>query len=361
MPEVKLKDVTKSYRGIVAVQELSLTVNNGEYFTFLGPMGSGKTTTLMLIAGLIEPDEGEIYFDGKPMKGVPPEDRGVGFVFETFALFPHYNVYENVCYGPFVRGENPNSTRNVAEEMLEMVLLEDRPDALPDELSGGMKQRVALARALTSGAKILLLDEPLGALDAKIRTALALDLRKIVKDLGLTAIHVTNSVEEAMTISDRIAIFNHGTLEQMGTPIEIYENPNSVFVMDIMGNVNLFTGTTTQSGDGFTEVKTREGYIFHSTRSKAKLGASVHVAVRAEDSTITRRRTERVASRLGGVVKEKMFLLGFIKYLIELDNRQEIIIEMPSTMVDRLWEVGEAVDVSFDPDKVYIFPWEEPT
>ncbi len=360
MPEVKLKDVKKSYRGIVAVQELSLNVNNGEYFTFLGPMGSGKTTTLMLIAGLIEPDEGEIYFDGKPMKGVPPEDRGVGFVFETFALFPHYNVYENVCYGPFVRGEKPASTRSVAEEMLEMVLLEDRPDALPNELSGGMKQRVALARALTSGAKILLLDEPLGALDAKIRTALALDLRKIVKELGLTAIHVTNSVEEAMTISDRIAIFNHGSLEQMGTPMEIYENPNTVFVMDFMGDVNLFTGTITQSGDDFTEVTTKEGFVLHSTRSKAMLGTSVYVAVRAEDSNITRQRTERDTNRLWGVVKEKMFLLGFIKYLIELDNRQEIIIEMPSTMIDRM-EVGEVVDVSFDPDKAYIFPWEEPT
>jgi len=361
MPEVKFRDVTKSYKGIVAVHELSLIVNNGEYFTFLGPMGSGKTTTLNLIAGLIEPDEGEIYFDGKPMKGVPPEDRGVGFVFETFALFPHYNVYENVCYGPFVRGENPASTRNVAEEMLEMVLLEDRPDAMPNELSGGMKQRVALARALTSGAKILLLDEPLGALDAKIRTALAHDLRKIVKELGLTAIHVTNSVEEAMTISDRIAIFNHGSLEQMGTPIEIYENPNSVFVMDITGDVNLFTGTTTQSGDCFTEVTTREGFVLHSTRSTAKLGASVHVAVRAEDSNIERRRTERIANRLWGIVKEKMFLLGFIKYLIELDNRQEIIIEIPTTMIDRMWEVGEEVDVVFDPCKMYIFPWEEPT
>lgn len=361
MPEVKLREVTKSYRGIVAVQELSLTVNNGEYFTFLGPMGSGKTTTLMLIAGLIEPDEGEIYFDGKPMKGVPPEDRGVGFVFETFALFPHYNVYENVCYGPFVKGENPASTRSVAEEMLEMVLLEDRPDALPDELSGGMKQRVALARALTSGAKILLLDEPLGALDAKIRTALAHDLRKIVKELGLTAVHVTNSVEEAMTISDRIAVFNHGILEQMGTPIEIYENPNSVFVMDIMGDVNLFAGTTTQSGDGFTEVTTREGYILHSTKSTVQIGSSVHTAVRVEDSNIARRGTERAANRLRGIVREKMFLLGFIKYLIELDNRQEFIVEIPTTMMDRMWEVGEEVDVIFDPDKVYIFPWEEPT
>ncbi|MFB0543416.1 MAG: ABC transporter ATP-binding protein, partial [Candidatus Bathyarchaeia archaeon] len=224
MPQVRLEGVTKKYGETVAVRSLSLTVQDGEYFTLLGPMGSGKTTILMLLAGLIEPDEGEIYFDNRIMKGVPPEDRGIGFVFETFALFPHYNVWENVSYGPRVRGENPAATKSVAEEMLEMVLLEDRPDALPDELSGGMKQRVALARALTSGAKILLLDEPLGALDAKIRTALAQDLRRIVKDLGLTAIHVTNSVEEAMTISDRIALLHGGTLEQVGTPRELYEN-----------------------------------------------------------------------------------------------------------------------------------------
>lgn len=361
MPEVRLENITKQYRRIVAVRDLFFTVNDGEYFTILGPMGSGKTTILMLIAGLLNPDKGKIYFDDRLMKGTPPEDRGIGFVFETFALFPHDNVIENVCYGPSVRGENPAHTRSVAEEMLEMVLLEDRPDAMPDELSGGMKQRVALARALTSGASLLLLDEPLGSLDAKIRSALAIDLRKIVKELGLTAIHVTNSVEEAMTISDRIAILNRGIFEQVGTPIELYKNPHTVFVMDFMGDINLFRGTVTKSREGFTEVTTDEDFIFQSTKSVAELDSSVNVVVRAEDADIAERRDKKGVNRLQGIVKEKMFLLGFIKYLIELNNRQEVIIEIPSTIMEKNWEYGDAIDVNFDQDKVYLFPREEQT
>ncbi len=358
MPEIRLEGVTKRFGEVVAVRDLSLEIRDGEYFTLLGPIGSGKTTTLMLIAGLLEPDEGEIYFDGRPMRGVPPEDRRVGFVFETFALFPHYNVWENVCYGPRVRGEDPEATRKVAEEMLEMVLLEDRPDALPDELSGGMKQRVALARALTSGARILLLDEPLGALDAKIRTALAHDLRRIVKDLGLTAIHVTNSVEEAMTISDRIAVLHRGSVEQVGTPREVYENPRTLFVMDFMGDINLFSGEVTRADGGFTEVTTPEGFTFRSSRRTMPPGSEVHVVVRAEDVDIVPR-TEEAVNNLHGIVKEKMFLLGFMEYLIELETKQEFIVEAPLMMSERIWEVGEAVSITFAPEKVYLFEKEE--
>jgi len=359
MPEVRLESVTKRYKETTAVRDLSLTIHDGEYFTILGPMGSGKTTILMLIAGLLKPDKGEVYIDGKPMRGVPPEDRGIGFVFETFALFPHYNVWENVTYGPFVRGENPALTRNVAEEMLEMVLLEDRPDAFPDELSGGMKQRVALARALTSGAKILLLDEPLGALDAKIRTALAHELRNIIKKVGLTAIHVTNSVEEAMMISDRIAVMHRGSLEQVGTPRELYRNPKTIFVMDFMGEINYFNGTITRRGQSFTEITTQDGFILRSSR-KAKLGSEVHAVIRAEDADIVPWDDKRTVNRLHGTVKAKMFLLGFMKYLIELDNRQEFTVEIPSVMMEKDWEAGEEVAVSFTPEKVYLFPREAP-
>ena len=358
MPQVRLEDVTKKYGETSTLRALSLTIRDGEYFTILGPVGSGKTTTLMLIAGLVDPDEGEIYIDGRPMKGVPPEDREIGFVFETFALFPHYDVWENVSYGPMVKGEDPASTKSLAEEMLRMVLLEDRPDALPNELSGGMKQRVALARALTSGARILLLDEPLGALDAKIRTALANDLRRIAKDLGLTAIHVTNSVEEAMMLSDRIALLHSGTLEQVGTPRELYQNPSTVFAMDFMGDINLFKGAVTRSGGGFTEVTTQEGFILRSSRTVMRLGAEVYGVVRAEDADILPRRDEAV-NRLQGVVKEKMFLLGFMKYLIELETPREVVVEVPSMTVKRDWDVGEDVSLAFTPNKVYLFDREE--
>jgi ABC-type Fe3+/spermidine/putrescine transport system ATPase subunit len=355
MPEIRLEGVTKRYGKTEAVRNLSLDIHTGEYFTLLGAIGSGKTTTLMLLAGLIEPDAGEIYFDGKPMKGVPPEDRGIGFVFETFALFPNYNVWENITYGPRVKREDPTSTKKVADEMLEMVLLEDRPDALPDELSGGMKQRAALARALTSGAKILLFDEPLASLDAKIRVALANDLRRIVKGLGLTAIHVTNSVEEAMTISDRIAVMRNGSLEQVGTPRELYENPKTIFVMDFMGDINLFNGTVTRSGEGFTEVATQEGFLFRSSRATMEVGSKVHAVVRAEDIDITPRGSEEAPNKLHGIVKEKMFLLGFMKYLIELKTGQEVIVEVPFMKRERDLETGEAIAMEFALQSVYLF------
>jgi len=359
MPEIRLEGVTKRYGKTEAVRNLSLDIHTGEYFTLLGPIGSGKTTTLTLLAGLIEPDEGEIYFDGKPMKGVPPEDRGIGFVFETFALFPHYNVWENITYGPRVKREDPTSTKKVADEMLEMVLLEDRPDALPDELSGGMKQRAALARALTSGARILLLDEPLASLDAKIRVALANDLRRIVKELGLTAIHVTNGVEEAMTISDRIAVMRNGSLEQVGTPRELYENPKTIFIMDFMGDINLFNGTVTRSGNDFTEVATQEGFRFRSSRTTLEVGSKVHAVVRAEDIDITPKGSEEAANKLQGVVKEKMFLLGFMKYLIELKTGEEVIVEVPFMKRERDLETGEAIAMEFAPQNVYLFRREE--
>lgn len=359
MPEVKLEGVTKRYGKTEAVRELSLTINSGEYFTLLGPIGSGKTTTLMLLAGLVEPDEGEIYFDGKPMEEVPPEDRGVGFVFETFALFPHYNVWENVTYGPRVKKEDPASTRKVAKEMLEMVLLEDRPDALPDELSGGMKQRAALSRALTSGAKILLLDEPLGALDAKIRATLASDLRRIVKELGLTAIHVTNGVEEAMTISDRIAVMHKGLLEQVGTPRELYENPKTIFVMDFMGDINLFSGTITSISNNLTEVTTEEGFLLHSSKTLLKAGSRVHAVVRSEDVDIITKDRRETANRLHGIVKQKMFLLGFMKYLIQLETGQEFVMEVPFMRREEELNEGETITVGFASQKVYLFEREE--
>lgn len=351
-----MEAVAKQFGKTTALDKMTLTIKDDEYFALIGPIGSGKTTTLMLIAGLLDPDEGEIYFDRVNMKDIPPESRGVGYVFETFALFPHYNVWDNVSYGRRVKGEKYETTKKVAEQMLEMVLLEDRPDALPDELSGGMKQRAALARALASGANILLLDEPLAALDAKIRTALAHDLRRIVKELHLTAIHVTNSVEEAMLIADRIGILRRGVLEQVGTPRELYENPSSAFVMDFMGDVNLFNGIVSLANEDTSEVRTKEGFVFSTSRCTMKEESSVQIVIRAEDADIVSRDSEEKKNRLDGVVKEKMFLLGSEKYLIGLENGQEMIVEVPSKMSEKEWKAGDLVAVTFAMDKVFTFP-----
>jgi len=198
MPEIRVVNVTKKFGKIMAVDNVCLEIRDKEYFSLLGPSGCGKTTLLRLIAGLIEPDEGEIYIGDRLVNDVPPENRDIGFVFQTFALFPHMTAWDNVTYGPRVKGFNVQKARTIGHEVLELVKLHERLDAFPNELSGGMMQRIAVARALAAGAKTLLLDEPLGQLDAKVRNEIRYEIRRMAKDLGLTAIHVTHDQAEAM-------------------------------------------------------------------------------------------------------------------------------------------------------------------
>ncbi len=226
MPQIRLQNISKRFRSIQAVDNISFNIDPGEYIVFLGHTGSGKSTVLKIIAGLVNPDSGGIYFDNEDVTNLPPEDRNVGFVFEQFALFPHFNLIRNATYGPWMQGMDLSDAAELAREALDLVLLTGRDDAYPNELSGGMKQRLALARAVISGSKILCLDEPLGALDAKIRMQLRYDLRQLINDLKLTAIHATHSFEEAMLIADRIAIFRNGKIVQEGPPREVYDKPN---------------------------------------------------------------------------------------------------------------------------------------
>jgi ABC-type Fe3+/spermidine/putrescine transport system ATPase subunit len=218
MPEVRVVNVSKKFGKIIAVDNVSVTIKDKEYFSLLGPSGCGKTTLLRLIAGLIEPDSGEIYIGGKLVNDVPPEDRDIGFVFQTFALFPHMTAWNNVTYGPKVKGFDMAEATTIGHEVLEMVKLHERLDAYPNELSGGMMQRIAVARALAAGARLLLMDEPLGQLDAKVRNEIRYEIRRMATDLGLTGIHVTHDQSEAMAISDRIAVMRKGKILQVGTP-----------------------------------------------------------------------------------------------------------------------------------------------
>src|SRR4030042_5902631 len=204
MPDVRIVNLTKKFGEITALENINLLVRDKEYFSLLGPSGCGKTTLLRLIAGVIEPDSCEIFIGDRRVDDVPPEDRDIGFVFQTFALFPHMNVWENVTYGPRVKNFDLKQAETIGDEGLELVKLHERLDAYPNELSGGMMQRIAVARALAAGAKTLLLDEPLGQLDAKVRNDIRYEIRRMAKDLKLTAIHVTHDQSEAMSISDRI-------------------------------------------------------------------------------------------------------------------------------------------------------------
>jgi putative spermidine/putrescine transport system ATP-binding protein len=234
-----LVNLTKSYGDVVAVAGLDLEVEAGEFFTMLGPSGSGKTTTLRMIAGFEDPTAGTIELAGEDMGGVPPFDRAVNTVFQDYALFPHMSVGQNVEYGLKVAKVDKSERGRRRDEALEMVRLPDYGDRKPGELSGGQRQRVALARAIVNRPRVLLLDEPLGALDLKLREQMQVELKAIQGDVGITFVYVTHDQDEALTMSDRIAVFNNGRIEQVSTPIELYEQPRTEFVAGFVGVSNV--------------------------------------------------------------------------------------------------------------------------
>jgi len=236
MPYLEVNNVFKSYGPIKALRGVTFNVNKGEYLCILGPTGAGKTTLLKIIAGLLKPDKGKVYLEGEDITNLPPEERGIVYMPQGYALFPHLTVWENVAYGVLTRG----LPLKRAEKALKAVGLFHRRNSYPHELSGGQQQRVALARALASGSKILLLDEPLSALDLLLNIQLRYELRKYAKNLGLTVIHVTHNAEEAMSIADRLLVLNKGKIEQIGKPEDVYLHPKSAFVASFLSDVVMF-------------------------------------------------------------------------------------------------------------------------
>ncbi len=355
MPEVRLVNVAKKFDKIVAVDNVSLQIHDKEYFSLLGPSGCGKTTLLRLIAGLLRPDQGEIYIDNKLVTSIPPEDRGVGFVFQTYALFPHMDVWENVTYGPRVKAWKEEDKENIGREMLEMVRLFERLDAIPSELSGGMMQRVALARALAAGAKLLLLDEPLGALDAKIRHELRYELRRFVKDLKLTGIHVTHDQAEAMAISDRIAVMRKGKILQVGTPQELYMKPKHIFVANFIGESNFLEGYVSEVNKTEAIIELRGGPLIRTLDKKQKKGERMALAIRPEVITVEKGRKRRTNSILGHI-ESKRFEGTNIRYEIRLENDALVTVVRPALGTEH-FEIEEKVTISFPIDKSFVFPY----
>ena len=355
MPDVRVENVTKRFGKLVAVNNVSLHIHDKEYFALLGPSGCGKTTLLRLIAGLIQPDEGKIYIEDKLVNDVPPEDRDVGFVFQTFALFPHMNAWNNVTYGPRVKGFNMKEASTIGHEVLEMVKLHERMDAFPSELSGGMMQRVAVARALAAGAKLLLLDEPLGQLDAKVRNELRYDIRRMSKDLGLTAIHVTHDQSEAMAISDRIAVMKKGTIKQVGTPSELYMAPQNVFVANFIGESNFLEGYVMNVGSKETTVEIRGEIEVQTVNDSVKNGERVVLAIRPETFELEKeKRSDK--NTISGSVERVTFEGTNIRYEIRLEN-EDMVVVVKTSMMGEWFNMGEKVTVSFAPDKAHIFSY----
>jgi ABC-type Fe3+/spermidine/putrescine transport system ATPase subunit len=357
MPDVRIVNVTKKYGKLNALDNVTLTIHDQEYFSLLGPSGCGKTTLLRLIAGLIEPDSGEIYIGDKRVDKVPPEDRDIGFVFQTFALFPHMTAWSNVLYGPKVKNYDAKQAETIGHEVLELVKLNERMDAYPSELSGGMMQRVAVARALAAGAKTLLLDEPLGQLDSKVRNEIRYEIRRMAKDLKLTAIHVTHDQAEAMSISDRIAVMKKGKIVQVGTSQELYMHPNSLFVAHFIGESNLLEGYITKT-NGHSEVELRQGLKVKAINPlNIKQEERVVLAIRPETCEMKKGRVA-LENSLFGKVEKTTFEGIVVRYEIRLENGDRFVINRPS-LTEEWVKIGEEVTITYPLDKAHLFPYPE--
>ncbi|MGC9100641.1 MAG: ABC transporter ATP-binding protein [Caldisericum sp.] len=244
---LELRNVKKTYGSVIAVNDFSLSVNEGELVSLLGPSGCGKTTLLRSIAGFEKVDSGEILVDGKVINDIPPEKRDVAIVFQSYALFPHMTVFDNVAFSLMIKGVPKKEQEENVMPLLEMLRISNLKDRFPRQLSGGQQQRVALARALAKKPKILLLDEPLSALDAKVREEVRVEIRRVQKELSITSIYVTHDQSEALSISDRIVVMNAGVIQQVGTPVEIYRNPKNLFVANFVGVANIFHGKASRN------------------------------------------------------------------------------------------------------------------
>ena len=283
MGRIRLEHVSMRFGDFYAVRDINLDINNGEYITILGPSGCGKTTLIKVISGIWTPTEGKVYVDGKDVTGIPMEDRDVGYVFQNIALFPHMTLKENVAYSPRVKDQGEEAMESLSTEYLELVGMLSRAGMIPEELSGGEQQKVAIARALASGSRMLMLDEPLSALDARVRVELRYEVRRLVKKLGITVMHVTHDQEEAMSVSDRIVLMRYGAIAEIGTPLEIYRSPKSIFAANFIGETNLLECTVSdRSKTGKTRVTLRGGYEIKASRTDFKVGDPVVISVRPE-------------------------------------------------------------------------------
>jgi putative spermidine/putrescine transport system ATP-binding protein len=317
---LQLTGVRKRYDSVVAVDDLDLGLRTGEFLTLLGPSGSGKTTTLMMVAGLQQPDAGTIKLNGTSVERLPPYRRDIGMVFQHYALFPHMTVRRNVAFPLEMRGIARAEIAKLVDDALALVKLPDHGDRLPKQLSGGQQQRVALARAMVYRPALLLMDEPLGALDKKLREQLQLEIKRVHRERDISVLYVTHDQEEALTMSDRIAVFNRGCIEQIGTPEELYDRPATRFVASFIGDTNFIAGRVLGLANGVCEIETAGGRVRASVRQPIAVGADVSVAVRPERLALG-----ATSDGLSGVLTDVIFLGTARKYVVRLADGSECV------------------------------------
>jgi len=328
---IDLKNISVSFDGEQILKNINLYIRDGEFITFLGPSGCGKTTTLRIVAGFLEPDEGEVIFDGKKINGVPPHKREVNTIFQRYALFPHLNVADNIAFGLKLKKMSKDKIEKKVSEMLSLVNLKGFEHRNINSLSGGQQQRVAIARALAVDPKVLLLDEPLGALDLKLRKDMQVELKKIQQSLGITFIYVTHDQEEALSMSDTIVVMDSGKIQQIGTPTDIYNEPKNAFVADFIGESNIVDGIMKE--DRIVEFS---GHVFDCLDTGFGKNEAVDVVVRPEDVDV--------------VPVEKGMLTGIVTSVTFKGVHYEIIVDIGGF----LWMI-QSTDIQYVGDKIGLF------
>jgi spermidine/putrescine transport system ATP-binding protein len=356
---VRLVDVVKGFGDVVAVDHINLEVRDGEFFSLLGPSGCGKTTTLRMIGGFEAPTSGLIELQGQDVTWLPPYRRNVNTVFQNYALFPHLTIEENVAFGLRRQKVKAAEIRTRVKEMLELVELPGYEKRKPSQVSGGQAQRVALARALINRPAVLLLDEPLGALDLKLRKQMQVELKRIQQEVGITFVYVTHDQEEAMTMSDRIAVMNRGRYEQLGEPESLYERPATRFVAGFLGVSNLLSGRVSGSAGGYVEITLQDAVTVRVPAALVNGSASVEVGIRPEKIRLSEIHQTPPAghNQVRGVIRDASYIGVSTQYIVRASSGVDLTVyeqNVERATRSELWAPGEEVILSWSPDHSFV-------
>lgn len=354
---LEIKDIKKSFDGVEVLKGISLSIEKGEFITFLGSSGCGKTTMLRIIAGLETPDSGNILLNGDDVTNLEPNKRNVNTVFQNYALFPHMNIFDNIAYSLKIRKINKNDIKSKVEKMLNLVELQGYENRIPSELSGGQKQRVAIVRAVINNPNVLLLDEPLGALDLQLRRQMQVELKKIQKQLDITFIYITHDQEEAINMSDRIVVMNDGQFEQIGTPSDIYDKPKTSFVAKFIGTSNIIEGTVLDIKNDNAIIEYNNSVVIVA-KSNYKIKKSQKVIFSIKSENILLSHSPKDGFTLKATIIENNYIGGMLRILLKLKNGQTIISSKHGINSDV--KIGETIYVYWlEPEHAVIVDMEE--
>lgn len=344
---VRFDKVDKSYDGkLLVVKDLNLDIAEGEFITMLGPSGSGKTTCLMMLAGFETPTNGEIFLDTNPISNIPPHKRGIGMVFQNYALFPHMTVYENLAFPLKVRNMSKEDIDKKVDKALSMVSLSGFENRMPGQLSGGQQQRVAVARALAFDPAVVLMDEPLGALDKNLRESMQYEIKHIHENIGVTVVYVTHDQSEALTMSNRIAVFNDGKVQQLSSPDKLYEEPENSFVAEFIGENNRFDGEVLDVSNGVCKVKIGEGEMLANPISVKSKGERTRVSIRPERALINPK--EKMDNNQKGKIEEVIYHGDHTRVRIDLLGNSDFILKIPNSSQNLDIKVGNEINIGWN-------------